>query len=52
MNKRGIHFPLWGTCQGFEMFQYFASGFDESILGNIEDDVRKNHEIMVNYIHV
>ncbi|KAL6059606.1 folate gamma-glutamyl hydrolase [Balamuthia mandrillaris] len=36
-NNKGDHFPLWGTCQGFEMFAIIASGND-SVLGSFSGE--------------
>jgi gamma-glutamyl hydrolase len=32
-NKKGDYFPLWGTCQGFQLFHVFAAGLkDENLV--------------------
>lgn len=33
LNKKGIYFPVWGTCQGFEFLGIYFSG-DRNFLGN------------------
>ena len=31
-NDNGDHFPVWGTCLGFELLAFIASGNDNSVL--------------------
>ena len=30
MNDKGISYPIWGTCQGFEVMMYLTSGSDDN----------------------
>lgn len=27
MNKNGIYFPIWGTCQGMQLLSYIVNDF-------------------------
>jgi len=41
-NGKGNYFPLWGTCQGFQLLSVLGSGGDESVL-------LRNHYNSYNY---
>lgn len=45
MNDNGIHFPLWGTCQGFELLMSLIHG-DRSILTDFNAYNIKSNIIM------
>jgi len=36
-NQRGVYFPLWGTCQGFQLFSIIVSRDETILLRNYYD---------------
>eukprot|EP00825_Cyclidium_porcatum_P017837 TRINITY_DN204_c0_g1_i7.p1 TRINITY_DN204_c0_g1~~TRINITY_DN204_c0_g1_i7.p1 ORF type:complete len:310 (+),score=33.01 TRINITY_DN204_c0_g1_i7:188-1117(+) len=45
-NDNGDFFPVWGTCQGFELMHLFVSDFG-NVLQPIEDDMDILHPIKI-----
>ena len=37
-NKRGDHFPVWGTCLGFEWFMQYVAGYDSIVTGGFDSE--------------
>jgi gamma-glutamyl hydrolase len=44
-NDRGVFFPVWGTCLGWELLATVVSNFDASVLSPIEDEGGVTHPI-------
>ena len=35
-NDNGDHFPVWGTCLGFQLLAFLASEYDSSVLSSTD----------------
>jgi len=42
LNDAGDFFPLWGTCQGFQLFHYIVNGYDYDVISHVENDMNIN----------
>jgi gamma-glutamyl hydrolase len=52
-NDRGDYFPLWGTCQGFQMFHIFAADVpDESLVLSNFDSYYVSYPLIFNDTNV
>jgi len=46
MNDAGIHFPIWGTCNGFEILVTLVNDF-VNVLSHIDDEEGINHKLSI-----
>jgi len=41
-NDKGDYFPIWGTCQGFQLLHYLAAGFKNDVLEYVGGEEQAN----------
>jgi gamma-glutamyl hydrolase len=45
-NDIGEYFPVWGTCQGFELMLVIENNLEHSILTNVKNDVNVSRSLI------
>ena len=46
-NDNGNFFPVWGTCGGHDRIHYILSGYNDTILMKVENEVNMTREVEV-----
>jgi len=45
VNKEGHHFPVWGTCLGFELLHYVIADYRDDVIVDVGEDYHVAHSV-------